>query len=126
MGTKQKQYTDPDYNISRDHCPGEVGGAATTAYGKFHAFAATKLKAVHARVTTAGTATTHKLDVYIGTTSVGTIPLSTNTAGYTASALIGSNVDSLQGVEVKTGADAAGKAVVSYEYEYQQGASVTA
>jgi hypothetical protein len=126
MATKKMNYTDPDYNINRDHCAGEVGGAATTVYGKFHAFAATKLKAVHARVTTAGTATTHKLDVYVGTASVGSIALSTNTAGYTASVNIGANVDSLQAVEVKTGADAAGKAVVSYEYEYQQGATLTA
>jgi len=122
---EQEFYTSPDYNINREHCVGEVGGAATTVYGKFHSFAATKLKAVHARVTTAGTATTHALNVYIGTTSVGAIALSTSTAGSVASLALGSDVASLEAVEVKTGADADGKAVVSYEYEYQKAALIT-
>lgn len=126
MGSKNESYDSPNYTIVRDHCVGEVGGAANTVYGKFHAFAATRLKAVHIRVTTAGTATDHKLDVYIGTASVATQALSTNTAGSTYSIAVGSNVSSLQAVEVKTGADAAGKAVVSYEYEYQTGAEMTA
>ena len=126
MATKELFYTQPDCTITREHCAGEVGGAATTVYGKFHSFAATKLKAVHARVTTAGTATAHKLDVYIGTASVGSIALSTSTAGVTGSVEIGQNVASLGAVEVKTGADATGKAVVSYEYELQAGAAVTA
>lgn len=126
MGTKNESYDSPNYTIVRDHCAGEVGGAATTVYGKFHAFAATRLKAVHVRVTTAGTATDHKLDVYIGTASVASQVLSTNTAGSTYSVLVGSDVASLQAVEVKSGADAVGKAVVSYEYEYKPGAEMTA
>lgn len=126
MSTKTLFYTDPNFIINREHCAGEVGGAATTVYGKFHSFAATRLKAVHARVTVAGTATTHKFDVYIGTDSVGSIALSTSTAGATGSVTIDQDVDSLQAIEVKTGADAAGKAVVSYEYAYQGDATVTA
>lgn len=126
MPTKVDDYTDPNYNITRDHCAGEVGGAATTVYGKFHTFAASRLKAVHARVTVAGTATTHALAVYVGTASVGSIALSTSTAGVTSTLELNQPVASLQAVEVKTGADAAGKAVVSYEYEYQSGAAVTA
>lgn len=126
MGTKNESYDSPNYLINREHCAGEAGGAATTVYGKFHAFAATRLKAVHFRVTTAGTATTHKFDVYIGTASVASQALSTNTAGSTYSLAIGSNVSSLEAVEVKSGADAAGKAVVSYEYEYQPMADMTA
>jgi Flp pilus assembly protein TadG len=126
MATKELFYTQTDATITRDHCAGEVGGAATTAYGKFHSFAATRLKAVHVRVTTAGTATTHKLDVYIGTASVATVALSTSTAGVTATIPVGLPVASLEAVEVKSGADAAGKAVVTYEYEYQNGAAVTA
>lgn len=118
-------YTDPNVTLNREHCAGEAGGAATTVYGKFHQFAAIKLKAVHARVTVAGTATTHKLDVYIGTASVASLALSTSAAGVTASVLVGSNVASLEAIEVKTGADADGKAVVSYEYEYQPTAVAT-
>jgi hypothetical protein len=126
MATKVDEYNDPNFNITRDHCAGEVGGGATTAYGKFHAFAATRLKAIHARVTTAGTATTHALNAYIGTASVGAIALSTSIAGVTATLLLDLPVASLEAVEVKTGADAAGKAVVTYEYEYQSMTPVTA
>lgn len=126
MGTKDFSYEDPEVNITREHCPGEVGGAATTVYGKFHAYAASLLKAAHFRVTTAGTSTDHKFDIYIGTTSVGSAALGTSTAGATSTVLLGSDVASLQAVEVKSGADVVGLAVVSYEYEYQKGAAVTA
>ena len=110
-------YDDANANVRREHCAGEAGGGATTVYGKFHHFQKMKLSAVHFRVTTAGTATTHKFDVYIGTDSVGSAALSTSTAGATSSVSIGSAVTALQAVEVKSGADATGKAVVSYEFE---------
>lgn len=125
MATKTMRYDSPDYIITREHCIGEAGGAATTVYGKFHSYAATTLKAVHMRVTTAGTATTHKFDVFIGTASVASGALSTSTAGVTTSVAIGSAVDSLEAVEVKSGADATGLAVITYEYEYQNNATVT-
>lgn len=126
MATEELFYDDPNCVINRDHCPGEVGGAATTVYGKFHAFAKTRLHAIHARVTVAGTVTGHKLDVYIGTASVATVALSTSAAGVTFTVPVCQNVDSLQGIEVKTGADATGKAVVTYEYAYRNGAVISA
>lgn len=126
MATKTLAYDAPDYTITRTHCPGEAGGGATTVYGKFNQYSACKLKAVHFRVTTAGTATTHRFDVYIGTSSVGSAALSTSAAGVTSSVSIGSAVTSLQAIEVKSGADAAGKAVVLYEYELTPGATITA
>lgn len=125
MATKIDDYCDPNYNITRDHCS-IAGGAATTAYAKFISFAATRLKAIHAKVVTAGTATTHALNAYIGTASVGAIALSTSTAGVTATLLLDEPVPSLETVEVRTGADATGVAIVTYEYEYQNGAAVTA
>ncbi len=126
MATKSMSYDHPTYTSNREHCVGEVGGAATTVYGKYHQYTGFKLKAVHIRVTTAGTATTHTLDIFRGTTSIASATLTTNTAGYTTSVLVGSNYTSLQALEVKTGADATGKAVVSYEYEHTPGANVTA
>ena len=69
LENKQPAYDSPDCTIHRSHCPGEVGGASQTYYGKFIAFAAIKLKAVNLLVTTAGTAAGHKFDVYIGTIS---------------------------------------------------------
>lgn len=126
MATKSMRYDHPTYISNREHCVGEVGGAATTVYGKYHQYTGFKLKAVHFRVTTAGTAAGHKLDVFQGTTSIASAALGTNTAGYTTSVLVGSNYTSLQALEVKTGTDATGKAVVSYEYEHTPGATVTA
>ncbi len=126
MATKSMSYDHPTYTSNREHCVGEVGGAATTVYGKYHQYTGFKLKAVHVRVTTAGTAGTHKLDIYQGTASIASVTLTTNVAGYTTSVAVGSNYTSLQALEVKTGADATGKAVVSYEYEHTPGALVTA
>lgn len=127
MATSNKgSYTAANANVRREHCAGEVGGAATTAYGKFLAFQKCKLKAVHARVTTAGTATTAKLDVYNGTTSIGTLALSTSTAGSTfSSATLDSAIAALGSAEVRTGADATVKAIVTYEYQVDHDASST-
>lgn len=111
-------YDDPDFSIRREYFAGEAGGGATTEYGKFRSFQAARLKAVHAVVTTAGTATTHKLDVYHGTSSIGSIALSTAAAGVTAtSGALNAALAALDQVSVKTGADAVGKAHVVFEYE---------
>ena len=74
-------YDDPDFSIRREFFAGEAGGAATTEYCKFRTFQKALLKKVHAVVTTAGTATTHAINVYSGTTSIGAIALSTSAAG---------------------------------------------
>ena len=112
-------YSDPNFTVRREHFAGEAGGAATTTYGKFRAFQKLKLKKVHAVATVAGTATTHKLDVFHGTTSVGTIALSTGAAETTkaSSAVLNLVVAPLEEISVKSGADATGKAAVVYEYE---------
>lgn len=111
-------YDSPDYTINREYFAGESTAGATTESLKFRVFQKAVLKKVHAVVTVAGTATTHKLDVMHGTTSIGVITLSTSTAGVSASsALLNRDVPSLEQVSVKTGADATGKAHVVYEYE---------
>lgn len=115
-------FSEPNAVIRREHDAGEAGGAATTEYGKFRSFQKAKLKNVHAAVTVAGTAAGHKLDVFRGTTSVGTIALGTSTAGTLAKADsvgVGMNLDmaSMEQISVKTGADTVGKAHVVYEFE---------
>jgi hypothetical protein len=116
-------YSDPNHTVRREHFAGATTAGATTTGLKFRSFQAMRLKNVHVAVLVAGTATTHKLDVMKGTTSVGTIALSTNTAGYTASADTsgpGLDVDfaSLTDeLSVKSGADATGTAQVIYEFE---------
>lgn len=125
MAVKSDKYDSPNYTINREHCAGEIGGGATTVYAKFHNYMGFKLKTVHFRVTTAGTTTGAGFDVYQGTTSIATIALSTNTAGYTTSLAVGSDYTSLQALELKSLADATIKAVVSYEFANTPGANMT-
>lgn len=114
-------YDSPQYQIIReDGGSGLAGGAATTEYSKFVSFVAQKLLRVNAHVTVAGTVAGHGFDVYIGTTSVGTIALGTSAATTNASVSIAAglqDVAALQGVSVKSLADATGKAVITYEYK---------
>ena len=111
-------YDHPNYIVRRENFAGEAGGGATTEYAKFRAFQAARLKKVHVAVTTAGTATGHGFDVYHGTTSIGTIALSTSAAGVVGhSALLDRTLATMDQVSVKSLADAVGKAHVIYEYE---------
>lgn len=116
-------YSDSNFTTRREHFAGEAGGGATTEYGKFRVFQASRLKKVHAFITTAGTATTHAINVYHGTTSIGAIALSTSTAiasalgGANSSAVLNRTLAAGDQISVKTGADAAGKAHIIYEFE---------
>ncbi len=115
-------YSDPNKIVRREHFATSVAGA-TTEGAKFRSFQKFKLKAVRAVVVTAGTATTHGYDVYNGTTSIGTIALSTSTAGSSAeSGLLNASVASLGQISVKSLADATGVAHILYEYEVDQDA----
>lgn len=95
-----------------------AGGGATTFYSKFFSFQKMKLKKVHAKVITAGTTTGHGFDVYSGTTSIGTIALGTSAADSNASSGALDTAIAASGlVQVKSLADAAGVALINYEYE---------
>jgi len=119
-------YADPNATIRRENFAGEAGGGATTEYCKFRTYQKARLKKAHAVVTTAGTNAGHKLDVYHGTSSIGSISLGTSTAGVTASSsTLNEELASLDQISVKTGADATGKAHVIYEYHLQHDASQT-
>jgi len=115
----KKTYDSPNADIRREALgQNEAGGGGTTEYAKFHSFQKMRLKKVHAVVTTAGTATGHGFGVFNGTTSIGTIALSTNAALSSASsALLDSDVASLGQVSVKSLADVVGKANIIYEYD---------
>lgn len=109
-------YDSADLTIEREFFAPALGGAATTEYGKFRSLSAAKLLRVKAVVSVAGTAAGHGFDVYIGTTSVGTIALGTSAAGVTGTATINSDVTSGALVSVKSLVDATGKADIIYEY----------
>lgn len=121
-------YDHPNITVTREYFAGEAGGAATTEYTKFRQFQKIKLKNVHAVVTTAGTTTGHALDIYHGTTSIGTIALSTSAAGVGVSASaskIDRSIASFDQLSVKTKADATGKAHVIFEYQVDPDAAQT-
>jgi hypothetical protein len=110
-------FSEPNAVVRREYFGGEAGGGATTTYSKFRSFQKARLKRVIAAVTVAGTATAHKLDVFHGTTSIGSIALGTSAAGVVAqSAILNEDLAAMDQVSVKTGADATGKAEVVYEY----------
>lgn len=111
------EYTHPTHTVRREQFGTTVAGA-TTEGCKFRAFLKMRLKKVHVAVVTAGTATTHGYDVYHGTTSIGTIALSTATAGVVAhSAALDRLVESMEQISVKSLADATGVAHVVYEWQ---------
>jgi len=120
-------YDDPNPVVRREEMSDqEAGGAATTEYSKFHHFQKYKLKAAHAVVTTAGTTTAHGFDVYVGTTSVGSITLGTSAAGVGASSgALDQAVAAYGQVSVKSLADATGKARIIYEYHVDHDATLT-
>lgn len=123
-------YADPNYTVRREHCPGEVGAAASTDYGKFAMFQALKLVAVHLALTVAGTNTAAGVDIYVGTDSVGAITFGTAAAGGTYTTTIATasrDVTSLKVVKLTTKADSGtAKFVPTYEFEVAPGTEVTA
>lgn len=110
-------YTDPDRIIEREHFAHSVGGAATTEYAKFRSFCAAKLLRVKAAVKTAGTNAGHGYDIYVGTSSVGTIALGTGAAGVTGTATLNTDVPADTSVSVKSLVDATGLADITFEYQ---------
>ncbi len=77
-----------------------------------------RLKRVHARVHTAGTATAYVVDVYHGTTSISTIALGTGAAGITGTTgLLDTAIAALDQIYFQAAGDATGRAIVNYEWE---------
>lgn len=133
MATKDMAYDHPTYTARQGHAMGEGGGAATTAYAKFVAFAAHKAYSAQFTVTTAGTAAGHgfRVDRISGTatTALGTQTLGTAAAGTTFNLLFTASggIDVAKGdiVQAVSLADATGRAAVSFEMNVTPGAPVT-
>jgi hypothetical protein len=135
MAKKDQAYDHPTYTARDGQAMGEIGGAATTQYAKFVAFAAMQAYSAQLTVTTAGTAAGHGFQVVkisgTATTALGTATLGTGAAGTTAN-LVLTNVAG--GVALLAGdilatislADVVGKAALSIEYNVQPLAQVTA
>lgn len=125
MATQSLRYDHPNILVRREHSIIATAGA-TTAFGKIRNYQAMRLKGAHATVITAGTNAGHGYDVYSGTTSVGTIPLGTATAGSTVSVdLSNAAVAAGDYMEIKSLVDATGIAEVVLEYGADAQAIIT-
>jgi hypothetical protein len=74
-------YDAPGAQVRHEIFVPNLVGQASASLQKYHMFQATRLKAVHALIVTAGTNTGAGFDVYVGTASVGAVVCGTNTAG---------------------------------------------
>lgn len=93
-----------------------VGGAATTTYAKMPVLNKSRIRNVGFSVLLAGTATTHKFDIYNGTDSIGAVTLGTSVAGSVGtSGDLNSAIAAGGYLSVKSGADATGTAGVVFE-----------
>lgn len=112
-------YDSPNASVRREINQAGIAGAAAAAMAKFHIFQKTVLKKVHWLVTTAGTNATAGFDVYVGTSSVGTVVFGTNTAGVVVrSALLNAEVPADSVIELRGKADSA-TAVGSVTLEHE-------
>jgi hypothetical protein len=118
-------YNHPAYLARMNVTAISVAGASGTSGHLAFPFAV-RLRNAVATVKTAGTSagTGHKLDIYVGTASVGTIALNTLTAGQNGTT---GDMNTLvpQGtvVALKNGTDATGVAQIMYEYHIDPAAS---
>lgn len=112
-------YDNANAEVRRELCQAGIAGAASAAMAKFLIFQKSKLKKVHALVTTAGTNAAAGFDVYVGTTSVGAVVFGTEVAGTVVrSALLDAAVPASSLIELRGLANSA-TAVVSVVLEYE-------
>lgn len=135
MTTKNMAYDNPTYTARNSESMGEIGGAATTQYAKFCAFTNHIAYSAQLTVTTAGTAAGHTVAFNkisgTSTTALATATLGTSAAGTTLNVPLSTAAGGVamnQGdlLVAITGADATGKAALTYEAAPAPGANVTA
>jgi hypothetical protein len=128
-------YDNATYITRTGAAMGEVGGAATTNYGKFVAFTGALAFSAQLTVTTAGTATAHGFVVSkvsgTNTTALATATVGTNVAGTTFNVALSTTsggISMLQGdvLVAASLSDATGKVALAYEWNVQPESTVTA
>ncbi len=125
MPTQTLRYDHGNHLVRREHSITPVAGA-TDVSSKMRTFQALKIKAVHFTVVTAGTNTGHGYTIQVGTTSVGTVSLSTNAADYNVSVDMSDQaVAANDTISVLSLVDATGVADAVFEFETDKAAAVT-
>lgn len=100
--------------------------AGTTTQGHMMVYQKARLKSVSAKVRTAGTATAYAATIQNGTTSIGAITLSTNTAGVTTNvSMSNSALAQYDMLNVVIGGDVTGVSIFTYEFEVLPDAVLT-
>ncbi len=112
------RYDHPNVIVRREFSGRTAASANGTNLPMLH-YQKLKMKAVHARVVTAGTNVGNNIfTIRRNTTNIGTIAIGTATAGSIISAsLSDAEVGSLETVNALKGADATGVVDLTYEYE---------
>lgn len=126
------RYDNPNATIRRCQSAETVAGANGVS-AKWMEFQKLRLKAVHHKVTTAGTSAGagNAAIIKAGTTALATFTLGTTTAGANQTINLGAvaaalEVASLTDITCTNGTDATGRGIVSYEYEILPDASQSA
>lgn len=117
MATRGLSYDHPNMTVRREHGFVTTAGNATVS-GHFMHFQKARAVAAHVQVHTAGTTAGATLTFKLGTTSIGAVTLTTNTAGYTTSVVFDNKTAaSMDYFTVTNGTDATCRAYVTYEYQ---------
>jgi hypothetical protein len=137
MAVKSQSYDHSTY-VTRIGVPmDEIGGGATTQYGKFVAFTALQAYNAVLTVTVAGTAAGHTIAINkisgTATTAIGTATPGTTAVGGANSVLqiplttVAGGLSLLQGdiLVAVTGADTVGKVALAYELSVTPVANIT-
>ena len=112
-------YMDANSQVRREVYAAGAAAGATTAGSKVRVFQSAKLHGVHLQVVVAGTSSVHGYTIKNGTSSIGTITLGTNTAGYQLSATITGNTTIPAGgtMSILSLTDATGTVDAVFEFE---------
>jgi len=112
------QYDHPNYTVRREH---SVTMPATLSSAlRFASFQKMRLKGVHASMSVAGTSTGaagNKIEIQIGTTSVGVLDMGTVASGVSSSVTFTTSLAALTEVKLVKGTDATAVANCVIEYE---------
>lgn len=113
------RYDHPNFTIRREYTAPTVAGAGVVS-ARFATFQRIKVKALHAVVLIAGTATNNGLTVMHGTKTLAVVVIGTTPVGGHVTALVQESVEEFGVLNCTNGADTQCVCQVIYEYEVKQ------
>ncbi len=119
MSTSGNRYDHCNHLVRREDKVNNVTGAASASFQKIMFFQKARIKAIHSLVVTAGTNASAGVDIYNGTTSVGSITHGTDAAGsINTSGVLDTDIDANGYLDLRGKANSA-TMVNSYSIEYE-------